>query len=352
VDAYQFPLNFIYGMRLIEKIAGNFLLRNVFVFLTLHSPSFLQRLALKKDSTALIDAVCLYVLFYLLCMFHNIALYKHFLAQKKYFSYVVFLLLSITIFQGLLVIEEHYVGGRPFPPHTAIVWATIYGIDLSYMLLGFGMYYAFHHFKNKHDLLKLQYLHRELELKQLKEQLNPHFLFNALNNIYSYSLEKNSYSKELILKLSELMRFILTNSDRDKIPLQEECAFIESYMAFEKERLGDLCEINYQKNITNENKEIAPFILFTLVENAFKHGTHSTERSSVGIQLSADERMIRLTTTNLITEPTTAVSTKVGLSNIKRRLELLYPQSHTLKTNADKMAFNANLTLMTIENGN
>lgn len=339
-------------MKLIDKIAGSFVWRNVVVFLLLHSASFFQRMAQKKGARDLAEALVLYVLFYLLCMFHNMVLYKRFLSQKRYVSYVALLLLSITVFQALLLVEEHYLTHKPFPPHTPAMWASIYGVDLSYMLLGFCLYYSFHHFKTRHDLLKLQYLRREMELKQLKEQLNPHFLFNALNNIYSYSLEKNSYSKELILQLSELMRFILTNSEKDSIPLWEECAFIENYITFEKERLGDLCDISYCKEVEDEGVEVAPFILFTLVENAFKHGTHSTEKSAVSISLRGDSANISLATANLVSEPAMPGSTGIGLSNAKRRLELLYPGSHSLTTQAVDMTFTANLTLMLQQNGN
>ena len=96
-----------------------------------------------------------------------------------------------------------------------------------------------------------------MEIQQLKSQLNPHFLFNALNNIYSYTLHSNKFGNELILKLSELMRFILASAERNKINVEEEIKFIENYIAFEKERLGNRCDIKYDKKINYKERKIA-----------------------------------------------------------------------------------------------
>lgn len=332
-------------MKAIDYVLNNFLLRNAAAFILVYGGSFLQRMAMKKESIEIVSYLYVSILFYSLCVFHNVVLYKRYFRQKKYPQYLLGLAIAIFMFQALILVQERYMRHLPFPPHTLTVWVSIFMINLSYITLGFAVYYSFNHYRDMHQQLNLQYMMRELELKQLKEQLNPHFLFNALNNIYSYSLEKNSYSKELVLKLGELMNFILTNADKDNIALKEEILFLENYIAFEKERLDDLCDIVYSKDIKDGHAGIAPLILFTLVENAFKHGTKTIDRSRVEICLRADANGVHLYTKNPVTEYIPGKKTNIGLANLRRRLELLYPGKYQLDIEANDKYFQTNFSL-------
>jgi len=219
---------------------------------------------------------------------------------------------------------------RPFPDHSVMTWLSIFIMDIFYMALGFGIYFSYKHFKTKHDELSLKYLARTVELQQLQLQLSPHFLFNALNNIYSYSIDSNNKSSELILKLSELMRMVLENSRKEKILLQSEIDFASCYIAFEKERVGKRCTINFSHQVYSESAEIAPFILFTFIENAFKHGTDTIKDSKIDIAITSDEKQITLVVRNTLTKNHSIDSTKMGLSNVIRRLGLIYPNKHRI----------------------
>jgi LytS/YehU family sensor histidine kinase len=192
-------------------------------------------------------------------------------------------------------------------------------------------------------------LKKESELNQLKAQLYPHFLFNALNNIYGYTLSGNKYGNELILKLSDLMRFILDVGTKELIPLENELQFIENYMAFEKERLGKRCLLNYRKDVSYYKREITPLLLFPFIENAFKYGANSIQPTEINILLIDNSTEFRMIIRNGILNKNTA-STKLGLYNSKRRLELIYPKKHELNIKSDNGYYTSELILKYDEN--
>ncbi|MBN8699626.1 MAG: histidine kinase [Chitinophagales bacterium] len=210
--------------------------------------------------------------------------------------------------------------------------------------LGTAIFFTTRYLLERRNFYESAILKREMELQQLRSQLNPHFLFNALNNIYSYTLYNNKFGNELILKLSELMRFILDSAKFDSIPLSKEIGFIENYIAFENERLSNRCQINYSKNILFENREITPLILFPFIENAFKYGADTIQNTTVVIQLYDTKDELKLIVKNNIVKKTNP-STKTGLANAKRRLELLYPDKHKLRIQSSNDEYIVDLTL-------
>lgn len=205
----------------------------------------------------------------------------------------------------------------------------IYWADIIYIYISLGVYLAFKYFKERTLILQAENMQKELELKQLNEQLNPHFLFNALNNIYSHLLHESDNGKELILKLSELMRYVLDSSKKLTVSLADEIRFIENYIAFEKERLGGRCNVDCRIEVTSTRFNIVPLILFNFIENAFKHGTTSIKRSDISISIRADDSSLNLFIENTIFNYQHQ-STNTGLDNAKRRLELLYPEKYKL----------------------
>ncbi|MBA3828452.1 MAG: histidine kinase [Taibaiella sp.] len=220
--------------------------------------------------------------------------------------------------------------------YNPVFWAFIYWADIIYTYIALGIYLSFKYFDEHTRLLQAENIRRAIELKQLNEQLNPHFLFNSLNNIYSHLLRNSSDGRELVLKLSELMRYILDSSKRNTTLLRDEIAFIENYIAFENERLGNRCRTLYSKDIQDMEFKIVPLVLFNFIENAFKHGTTSIHTSEIVINIIADSASLNLFISNDICEPILA-STKTGLDNTLRRLELLYPGRHILDiTRPDK----------------
>jgi sensor histidine kinase YesM len=171
------------------------------------------------------------------------------------------------------------------------------------------------------------------ELKSLKAQLNPHFFFNTLNNLYSLALKKSDQTPEMILKLANLMRYTLDNSDRDKVRLEEELTFIKNYIDIEQQRFGARAPIAWNVNITNQSLMIPPLTLITFVENAFKHGV-SASRQPVQVEISLAEENDSLIYT--VSNPLPSIPNKsdgnsqIGLVNFKQRMELIYGKDFSL----------------------
>jgi LytS/YehU family sensor histidine kinase len=170
------------------------------------------------------------------------------------------------------------------------------------------------------------------ELKYLKSQLNPHFLFNTLNNIYSLARKESTYTPEAILKLSKLMRFMLYEASKSDILLTEEIRMIEDYISLEKLRYTDRLSIIFNHSIDNANQRIAPLLLIHFVENAFKHGlSESRNDAFIKIDINVKGGLLEASIINSKADKFTHEenSGAIGLDNIKRQLQLIYP-AHTL----------------------
>lgn len=178
------------------------------------------------------------------------------------------------------------------------------------------------------------------ELNLLKMQVNPHFLFNTLNNIYSLALKKDDQTSTAVLKLSELMRYQLEQSNFEKVPLEKEVAFIQSYVELQKIRLSQKACIEFDCNNIHSQAEIAPLVLITFVENAFKHGISTHEKSKVHIFIGLRESVLTLNVSNQIfSNLQEEAPSGLGLENVKRRLQLIYPNKHSLSIDQSDKQF-------------
>lgn len=190
-------------------------------------------------------------------------------------------------------------------------------------------------------------LQRETELKYLKEQVNPHFLFNSLNSIYALSRQQSPETPELVMQLSELMRYQLESSKKDAVLLKEELEFIENYLLLEEKRLSKRCKVEFLIKGDVKGLKIAPMLLIPFVENAIKHGARSTnENSTIDITVSIKKAQLNLIIDN--SKPSKNIVSErkgLGLENVKRRLNLLYPNSYKLKIDDKANSFHVNLTI-------
>jgi hypothetical protein len=190
-------------------------------------------------------------------------------------------------------------------------------------------------------------LQKEMELNYLKEQVNPHFLFNSLNSIYSLSREQSPETPDLVMQLSELMRYQLESSKRDTVLLKEEIEFIENYLLLEEKRLSKRCDLEFLIKGDLLDLKIAPMLLIPFVENAIKHGAQSTnEHSTIDISASIKNNSIHFCVVN--SKPSIASASKregMGLENVIRRLNLLYPDSHALGIKDLEKVYQVNLSI-------
>ncbi|WP_375562860.1 sensor histidine kinase [Bernardetia sp. OM2101] len=186
------------------------------------------------------------------------------------------------------------------------------------------------------------------ELDALKNQLNPHFLFNTLNNLYSLTLDKSEKAPQVIEHLSDILDYMLYRCDDTFVFLSKEIELIENYLALEKIRYTSRVEINFDKKVDKEVK-IAPLLLLTLIENAFKHGVSQELRQarvSISLETKNDDIVFSVKNTKPSQTENTLRKTKaLGLKNIKKQLNLLYPNVYSLEIDEDEERYSVVLTL-------
>jgi two-component system, LytTR family, sensor kinase len=166
------------------------------------------------------------------------------------------------------------------------------------------------------------------ELKLLRNQINPHFLFNSLNNIYALSRKKSDKAPEAIMKLSDLLSFMLYESGKETISIHEEMSFLKDYIELQKMRYNDKLILKLTENLDNQQEQISPLLFIPLVENAFKHGVEeNTKQSFINIELELKNKKVRFEIENNF-EANVQKKDKenIGLVNVQRQLELLYSE--------------------------
>jgi len=189
-------------------------------------------------------------------------------------------------------------------------------------------------------------LFNQMQLNALKGQLNPHFLFNTFNTLYGISLEFPERTSDLIMKVSQLMRYQLESNSKQCVSLEDELDFINSYVQLEKERVGYRCDITYDCKIDNENAyKVSPMLLIAFIENAFKHGTCAIEKCFVRIIITVENGLLHLHVVNSIPKKTDVISTKIGLKNTIERLNLIYGKDYKLDIQDDKNTYIVDLKL-------
>lgn len=184
---------------------------------------------------------------------------------------------------------------------------------------------------------------KEQELNLLKSQIHPHFLFNTLNTIYGFALKQSTETPDQILRLSDLLDYILYQVNKPGVSLREELKHLNQYIDLEKVRFEDTLSVTMKLDIENDEQQIAPLILLPFVENAFKHGTLTDGLLLVDIAISSTSNRLHFyikNSCNFI-----SYNAGIGLSNIQKRLELLYPDRHDLNISVEEDAFIVNLEI-------
>ena len=185
------------------------------------------------------------------------------------------------------------------------------------------------------------------ELELLKSQIHPHFLFNTLNNLYSHTLDQSEKAPAIVLKLSELLRFMIYESNSEVIALSSEISLLKNYIELEQLRYGDRLDISISITTDTTGRNIAPLILLPFVENAFKHGTsRQIDQCWITLDIQIEKDILYFKLVNSKTDDKLDLqSGGLGLSNVKRRLELIYKDGHRLEVNEDNDVFIVNLQL-------
>lgn len=286
--------------------------------------------------------------------FNNYYLMNWFLLQRNYVSYISSLLLSISaVFFPMAVI--YYVLLSNDSSASQEVWSIRFFLINSFSIgltvaittsLKLLKDYYQKERKNK-ELLKLNSVS---ELKFLKGQINPHFLFNSLNNLYALSLKKSDMTPNFILKLSGLLRYVLYDSAEGKVSLDKELEYLENYLDLERIRLSDRGTITMEKEGLFKNKIIESMLLVPFVENSIKHGINSLANGAwVKIRAKQEGNYFLFEVENN-KAPTENLPLKdqpggIGIVNTKRRLSILYPNSHELSVKESESTYFVSLKL-------
>jgi two-component system, LytTR family, sensor kinase len=203
---------------------------------------------------------------------------------------------------------------------------------------------------SQQNAIKLQKEKTEAELKFLKSQLNPHFLFNVLNNLYALALKKSDQTPEMILHLSSIMDFILYETYNEEIDLNKELKLIDDYVELEKLRYGERLQFRIKVEGDPSRVSVAPLLVFPFVENCFKHGVSTDlENPFISILISAQPDKLELITENSkgngVTQNNDAYQSGIGMKNVIRRLEISYPDKYKLEINDIPGRYTVHLTM-------
>lgn len=271
--------------------------------------------------------------------------------KKKYYkaiSYLVLVLLvSIGVKYGVALVFESdvmYYGTDYDKRYTNAQYLWSAGlVSLFFVLLSFGLRLTHNFLIQEREKGMLENEKLIAELSFLKSQINPHFLFNSLNNIYSLSYHKSDKAPEAILKLSGIMRYMLQESDDDKVQLKDEIAYLENYISLQQLRFKEPLAIDYKVNTESLELRIMPLLLISFLENAFKHGVVTNKDHPVRILIVVENNRLHFKVSNFKNKSYKDQASGIGLENLKRRLELGYPNRYTLMIDDKELFYSSEL---------
>ena len=262
-------------------------------------------------------------------------------ANAKEMRHISAYLIVISVFFGLVYLSDFEQSNMaPISKSLLFVAIAVYLVVIivsAFKLLKLNVKHAETTKKLETKILATQLKLKEQELNYLKMQIHPHFLFNTLNTMYGFALKKADETPEMILKLSNLLDYLLYQVDKPFVLLSNEIDHINDYIALEKMRFNETLYISFITKNTSEDIQIAPMLLIPFIENSFKHGTLNHGILNIDIMLLCENNSIIFKIENT-TKPQDVSSKGIGLENIKKRLNLLYKDHYVLEiTNANNV---------------
>jgi LytS/YehU family sensor histidine kinase len=201
-------------------------------------------------------------------------------------------------------------------------------------------------FKQIKSIIKLKTEKAQTELLHLKSQVNPHFFFNMLNNLYGLVDKDSKKAQDLILKLSDMMRYSIYDGQKETVQLSEEISYLQNYIELHKMRYHKMIDIKFNIDVTDNDYDIMPLLFIILLENAFKHGVENLrENAYVYIHMKSENNEVHFNIENNFDKTLENEQEGIGLKNLKRRLELVYPKRHKLTFSKQNEVYKAELTI-------
>lgn len=287
----------------------------------------------------LVLSAVLIIIFY----FNYFFLIPKYLLQKKYWYYFSFLLLAIvTVFllSGVIFFFSDFnpqVLAKKNPTIEKIIPVIIINAFSLWLLsIVLSILWTVHNRLKQTESEKLS-----AQIASLKSQINPHFLFNTLNNIYATTIDASPKAADMIDKLSEMMRYTMKDTQQDFVLLEDEINYINNFIELQKLRLDKSVKLEYYSLEDVPVLRIAPMLLIPFIENAFKHGVNSEQKSHIKIEMTMSKTEFQLRVTNNKVNVQQDISEKsgLGIENTKHRLNLIYPSKHLLVINDTEKEF-------------
>ncbi len=314
--------------------------------------------AIESSSHSILFAISnevINVFFYAVLVYFNLFyLIPNYLTQKKFLTYAILLILSAVIFTPLKVIVFYFKFSYSQDLQNQLQEDMNWFFLVNFFIAGTSTIIKIitdwgKQLREQHEL---QTQTMQSELRFLKSQINPHFLFNTLNNLYALTLKKDDKAPEIVIKLSEMMRYMLYECNEKRVLLSKEINYIKNYLDLEKLRQGKNVSIDFTHTGDPGIKEIAPLMFIPFLENSFKHGlSHQISQGFVNIKLEVNEKEVDFFIENSKPEklPSPIIKGKksggIGLVNVQRRLNLLYPDQYELKIHDYPKTYAVNLKI-------
>ncbi|KKN56577.1 hypothetical protein LCGC14_0570890 [marine sediment metagenome] len=279
----------------------------------------------------------------------NYVLLPHFFYRKKYLQFFFY----VAIMVGLLIAVEELVLERIYYPDTrgkhfpGVVYSLLDVLPVITILAGFK--FAWDASTKQREVEQLRSSVKESELQFLKSQINPHFLFNNLNNLYSYAIDNSPKTPSIILELSSVLRYMLYDCKEDYVALPKELEHLKNFTQLNELQIEERGTVTFHTKNIGEGYRIAPLILSVFVENAFKHSTASQSEDidiHIGIDVT-ESGLLQFDCSNSFRPLTNTndLSHGIGLENVKKRLELIYPNAHQLFISETESLYNVQLEI-------
>lgn len=274
-----------------------------------------------------------------------------YLLKKRYFVYFAVVIISVIAYLTIQSLFDFYLYGYVIGPmrNSDLMESLSYNFfsTLWYLGLMLALKLSMDWYGQQLLIQKITVEKLNAEVNFLRAQVNPHFLFNILNNLYALTLKKSELAPDVVLKLSEMMEYMLYDSTDAKVLLEKEITYLSNYIELERLRFSAESAISLDINVEQKGEEIAPLLLLPLLENAFKHGlSKQTENSWLKVNITLNNRVL---TVKIENSKPASVSNKskggIGLDNLQKRLDLLYPAKHSLELKDGKNVFHARLVI-------
>lgn len=279
----------------------------------------------------------------------NYWLLPRFFYRKNYLQFVLLLLLLIgmVIFVEERVLEPIYFPGQRADSFPGVFFTTVQVLPVITILVGFK--FAWDAIGKQREVDQLKAAVQESELQFLKSQINPHFLFNNLNNLYSYAIENSPKTPTIILELSGVLRYMLYECRARYVPLHKELDQLENFTQLNQLQIEERGVVNFKRHDIPGGYEIAPLILIVFIENAFKHSQASqSENIYIDIEIRVSEAGSLDFYCKNNFQPTTNtqnLAQGIGLENVRKRLELVYPNAYQLEIREQENLYDVHLNI-------